>query len=200
MTTSAEQEQQQQAQCDEILLGLASRHGGIEPLLRTFFSFLHRKTVRVLGVCDWIDRQRCVEFCGLCIWCVIDCLDRRTLAHQGGCWIARSNPIRSDWTAHLINLSCGPALVCSIDCRIGVTDHSTPTHPHQDFYVSFPPGTPDARMGFAEGQAERLVSYLINACVCVLTDRLLLLDQGVGSRDRMSWLMRQGDLPSHRLI
>lgn len=34
-------------QFDEALLGLAARVGGIEPLLRTFFSFLHRKTVRV---------------------------------------------------------------------------------------------------------------------------------------------------------
>lgn len=40
---------QEQAQFDEVLLGLASRHGGIEPLLRTFFSFLHRKTVGARG-------------------------------------------------------------------------------------------------------------------------------------------------------
>lgn len=29
---------------DEVLMGLASRHDGIESLLKTFFSFLHRKT------------------------------------------------------------------------------------------------------------------------------------------------------------
>ena len=33
------------AAADEVLMGLAARQGGIEPLLRTFFSFLHRKTV-----------------------------------------------------------------------------------------------------------------------------------------------------------
>lgn len=33
-------------------------------------------------------------------------------------------------------------------------------HAHtQDFYVTFPPGTPNARMGFAEGDAERLVRF-----------------------------------------
>lgn len=37
---------QEEAQFEEVLLGLAARHGGIEPLLRTFFAFLHRKTVR----------------------------------------------------------------------------------------------------------------------------------------------------------
>ena len=29
---------------DEVFMGLASQHGGIESLLQTFFSFLHRKT------------------------------------------------------------------------------------------------------------------------------------------------------------
>ena len=29
---------------DEVFMGLASQHGGIEALLQTFFSFLHRKT------------------------------------------------------------------------------------------------------------------------------------------------------------
>ena len=32
------------AQSDEVLMMLASKNGGIEPLLHTFFSFLHRKT------------------------------------------------------------------------------------------------------------------------------------------------------------
>ncbi len=40
---SADQQQQEQ-RYDEVLLGLAAQHGGIEPLLKTFFSFLHRKT------------------------------------------------------------------------------------------------------------------------------------------------------------
>lgn len=34
----------EEGQFDDVLLGLASRLGGIEPLLKTFFSFLHRKT------------------------------------------------------------------------------------------------------------------------------------------------------------
>jgi hypothetical protein len=29
---------------DEVLLNLAAQSGGIEPLLKSFFSFLHRKT------------------------------------------------------------------------------------------------------------------------------------------------------------
>jgi hypothetical protein len=29
---------------DDVLMGLAAQLGGIDPLLRTFFSFLHRKT------------------------------------------------------------------------------------------------------------------------------------------------------------
>ena len=33
-----------QQQADEMLLSIASRLGGIEPLLQTFFSFLNRKT------------------------------------------------------------------------------------------------------------------------------------------------------------
>ena len=32
------------AQSDEMLMMMASKMGGIEPLLHTFFSFLHRKT------------------------------------------------------------------------------------------------------------------------------------------------------------
>lgn len=63
---------QEHAQFDEVLLGLASRHGGIEPLLRTFFSFLCRKTVREMAgltMREWIA-------CG-CILRV-DCIDRRS--------------------------------------------------------------------------------------------------------------------------
>ena len=29
---------------DDLLMGMAAQHGSLEPLLRTFFSFLHRKT------------------------------------------------------------------------------------------------------------------------------------------------------------
>ena len=44
LNSSQELEEKKRSQFDEIFLHLASQHNGIEDLLTTFFSFLHRKT------------------------------------------------------------------------------------------------------------------------------------------------------------
>lgn len=157
MASEQAQQQAQQSQYDEVLLGLAARHGGIEPLLRTFFSFLHRKTARlgaglpcvvVLDRLDCLDGSidRRIRDCLALILCVcvsvwVGWIDGQAAAAAG---IDRS-------TRPTFPTNWPPALYIN-----------PPSPSYQDFYVSFPPGTPDARMGFAEGQAERLV----RVCVC----------------------------------